>query len=79
MTEGISKAAIVDCVPPEHHGSAIGFFYMATGLATFVASSLAGWLWKEAGASVALGFSAAMAATAALTMFGWKESRIPKI
>jgi MFS family permease len=74
MTEGVSKAAIADCTAPEHHGSAIGLFYMAAGLAMLIASSLAGWLWKEFGASVALGFSSGMAAFAWLIMFGWRES-----
>ncbi|MGH7600424.1 MAG: MFS transporter [bacterium] len=76
MTEGVSKAAIVDFVTPEHHGSAIGLFYMATGAAMLIASSLAGWLWKNFGAPAALGFSATMAATTALMMNGWKENQI---
>jgi MFS family permease len=57
MTEGVSKAAIVDVVAPEHRGSAIGIFYMITGFVMLVASSLVGWLWKEWGAPLALGFS----------------------
>ena len=61
MTEGVSKAAIVDLVAPAHRGSAIGFFYLLTGVAALIASTLAGWLWKELGASTALGFSAANA------------------
>lgn len=66
MTEGVSKAAIVDLVAPAHRGSAFGVFYMTTGFAALLANSLAGWLWKEFGASIALGFSAGMAATASL-------------
>jgi MFS family permease len=73
MTEGVSKAAIADLVAPEHRGSATGMFYMLTGLTMLIASSLAGWLWKEFGATVALGFSTATAVTAALAMSGWKE------
>ncbi len=61
MTEGVSKAAIVDLVAPAHRGSAIGFFYLLTGVAALIASTLAGWLWKELGASTALGFSTATA------------------
>lgn len=73
MTEGVSKAAIADLVSPEYHGRAIGLFYMASGVAMLIASSLAGWLWKNFGAPAALGFSAAMAATAMLMMNSWKE------
>jgi MFS family permease len=74
MTEGVSKAAIVDFVEPEHRGSAIGLFYMVTGMAMLFASSLAGWLWKELGAPMALGLSSGMATLASLIMFGWKGS-----
>ena len=72
MTEGVSKAAIADLVAPEHRGSAMGFFYLITGVAALIASSVAGWLWKEFGASAALSFSAGMAALAALAMWRWK-------
>jgi len=72
MTEGISKAAIADLVAPEHRGSSIGFFYMITGVAALIASSLAGWLWNEFGATVPLGVSAGMAASVSLLMFAWK-------
>jgi MFS family permease len=73
MTEGVSKAAVADCVAPEHRGSAIGIFYMAAGLAMLIASSLAGWLWNTFGAPLALGFSSAMAIAASLALFGWEE------
>ena len=72
MTEGVSKAAIVDLVAPAHRGSAIGFFYLLTGVAALIASTLAGWLWKELGASAALGFSAITALLAAAFLLRWK-------
>jgi MFS family permease len=73
MTEGVGKAVIVDLVAPEHRGSAIGFFYMLTGAAALIASSLAGWLWKEFSSSAALGFAAGTASFAAMMLFVWKE------
>ncbi|MDZ7360853.1 MAG: MFS transporter [candidate division KSB1 bacterium] len=75
MTEGVSKAMVADLVAPAHRGSAIGVFYMSTGVAALVASSLAGWLWKEFGAAVALGFSAGTAVLAALAMGRWKNAK----
>lgn len=72
MTEGVSKAAITDLIVPEHRGSAIGFFYLFTGVAALIASTLAGWLWKEFGAATALGFSAGMATLAALLLWRWR-------
>lgn len=68
LTEGVSKAAIVDLVVPAHRGSAIGFFYLLTGVAALIASTLTGWLWKELGASTALGFSAVTALLAAILL-----------
>lgn len=68
MTEGVSKAAIVDLIAPEHRGSAIGIFYMLTGFAALIASTLAGWLWQEFGAATALGFSTAMALLASILL-----------
>jgi MFS family permease len=75
MTEGVSKAAIADLVASAHRGSAIGVFYMITGVAALVASSLAGWLWKEFGAAMALGFSAGTAMSAALAMGLWRNEK----
>jgi len=72
MTEGVGKAAVVDFVAPEHRSSAIGIFYMLTGVAALIASTLAGWLWKESGAATALGFSAATATLAALLLWRWR-------
>jgi len=75
MTEGTGKAVIVDLVAPEHRGSAIGFFYMLSGLATLIASTLTGWLWKESGAATALSFSAAIATLAAMLMVRMRISK----
>ena len=72
MTEGVSKAAIVDLVAPAHRGSAIGIYYLLIGLATLIASIFAGWLWKELGASTALGFSTITALLAATLLLRWK-------
>jgi len=78
MTEGVSKAAIIDLIAPEHRGSAIGVFYMMTGVAALIANVLAGWLWKEFSAPVALIFSAALALFAGVFLFARKnESNFP--
>jgi len=75
LTEGVSKAAIADLVAPAHRGGAIGVFYLATGFAALIANGLAGWLWKEFGPSTALIFSAALAFSAGIFLFAWKERR----
>ena len=45
MTEGVSKAFVVDMVPPEKRGTAIGLYYTATGLLALASSMIAGLLW----------------------------------
>lgn len=72
MTEGVSKATIVDIVDSEHRGAAIGIFYAATGTAALVASVLAGWLWSHFGAATTLRLSAALAALGALLLGIWR-------
>jgi MFS family permease len=72
MTEGVSKAAIADLVAEEHRGAAIGIFYAATGVATLIASTLAGWLWTSFGAATAFSLSALLAIVAAMLLHFWK-------
>lgn len=72
MTEGVSKAAIVDLVDSERRGTAIGIFYAATGVAALLASVLAGWLWSNFGAASTLRLSATLALLAALLLGVWK-------
>jgi MFS family permease len=72
MTEGVSKAAIADLVTYEHRGAAIGIFYAATGVATLIASTLAGWLWTHFGAAAAFYLSASLAVVAASLLHFWK-------
>ncbi len=73
MTEGMSKAAIADIVAAEHRGTAIGIFYAATGVATLIASTLAGWLWTNHGAATTFTLSALLAVVAAILLHFWKE------
>jgi MFS family permease len=72
MTEGVGKAAIVDLVSAEHRGTAIGIFYAATGVATLIASVLAGWLWTNYGATMTLLLSFLLAVVAAILLHFWR-------
>ncbi|TGN06171.1 MFS transporter [Leptospira bandrabouensis] len=51
-TEGISKAWISNLVPNLEVGTAIGMFTGLQSVATFFASSIAGWLWYLFGAPI---------------------------
>jgi MFS family permease len=74
LTDGTSRAFIVDLVAPEHRATALGVFAMAAGLATFPASVIAGVLWQKLGPSAPFFYGAATAALAAAG-FVWVRPR----
>ncbi len=71
LTEGVGKALIADHAPRDAHGTALGVFYGITGLTTFFASLLTGWVWDRVGATAALliGAGFALLALVALALF----------
>ncbi len=73
MTDGVGKAAIVDLVAEELRGTAIGLFYAGTGIAMFIASTFAGWLWSASGAATTFYLTAAMALASAIALHLWHE------
>lgn len=68
MTDGVSKAFVVDMVPQEKRGTAIGLYYTSTGLLALLSSIIAGLLWDYIGAYAPFLFGSAMALAAALMM-----------
>ena len=78
MTEGVSKAYVVDMVPPDKRGTAIGLYYTATGLLALASSIIAGLLWDNIGASAPFMFGSAAALAAAVMMVVWlpKHNRV---
>jgi MFS family permease len=71
MTEGVGKAFVVDMVPPEKRGTAIGLYYTATGLLALASSIIAGLLWDMVGVSAPFLFGSATALVAAVMMIAW--------
>jgi sugar phosphate permease len=63
-TEGVGKAAAVDLVPAHLRGTAVGVLGTTSGVATLVASSVAGVLWGTVGPWAAFAFGAAGAVLA---------------
>jgi MFS family permease len=78
MTEGVSKAFVVDMVSPDKRGTAIGLYYTATGLLALASSIIAGLLWDKVGVSAPFLFGSAAALVAAVMMMAWlpKHHRI---
>jgi MFS family permease len=70
-TDGVGKAYVSDLTPLGERATGQGAFRLVTGLATVVASIVAGVLWQEVGpaAVFALGSGAALAGLAALVAF----------
>ncbi len=68
LTEGIARAFAVDLAGKEHRGTALGLHALATGITTFAASSIAGWLWTKRGAPAAFYYGAITAALSAVLL-----------
>jgi MFS family permease len=78
ITDGISRAIVVDLASPEQRATALGLYAAVVGIAAFPASAIAGALWTSAGARTPFLFGSVMAASAAaLFLFGRKEKRLP--
>jgi MFS family permease len=73
-TDGVGKALAVDLVEPEVRAGAIGLLGTVTGIATLIASSVAGLLWTTFGSQATFAYGAVAAALACL--FIWFKIRI---
>ncbi len=60
-TEGVEKALGADLAPPTMPGTAYGWFNLASGIVLLPASIIFGWLYENAGATIAFEFSAGCA------------------
>ncbi len=71
LTDGTTRAIVVDLAGPEQRATALGLFSMVTGLATFAASAIAGVLWQTLGPPAPFYYGASLAAvTATLVLAG---------
>jgi MFS family permease len=52
LTQGILASLVADTAPPDLRGTAFGMFNLAAGVATVVASVVAGVLWDTLGPQV---------------------------
>ena len=68
LTEGAQKAMVVDIVPKEWQGRALGTFQMAIGLAALPASALFGLVYRQLGAPAAFGTGSLLALFAIIVL-----------
>ncbi|MBC7926323.1 MAG: MFS transporter [Bryobacteraceae bacterium] len=77
LTDGVSRAVVVDFAPEAQRGTALGLHAAVVGIMALPASVFAGWLWTKAGPQWPFLFGAATAASAGtmLLLFGSKTKR----
>ncbi len=68
LTDGVSKAMISNLVPADSRGTALGLFYLVTGLLAVLASVLAGWMWDAISAAAPFYLGAGLAFVAGVGM-----------
>lgn len=74
LTNPVLKALIVETVPAEVRGRALGIYFFLTSATTLLASLITGWLWKAYGAQTPFYLSAGIAALSALLLL-FRRSR----
>ncbi len=75
LTNPVLKALIVEAVPSDVRGRALGVYAAVTSVAMLLASLLTGELWKHFGPRVPFVLSAGIAAAAALLLLGGRTAR----
>jgi len=66
LTQGLLAAMVTDTAPARLRGTAFGLFNLAGGMATLIASVLAGWFWTTYGAPATFYAGAVFTAVALL-------------
>jgi MFS family permease len=68
LTQPVLKALVVETVPQETRGRALGIYFSVTSVATLAASVVMGELWKHYGAKLPFYLSAALAVLSSLLL-----------
>ena len=74
-TDGVGKALAVDLIDPKEKATGLGIMGTVTGIATVIASSVAGLLWDHAGPTATFVYGASGAALAMLLLLRVPETR----
>ena len=75
-TDGVGKAYAVGLVPADRRATSVGLLGSVTGVATLIASSVAGVLWATVGPWAAFAFGAAGAVVSAAALAGARTLRL---
>jgi len=74
MTQGLLATMVAETAPADLRGTAFGFFNLVSGLVLLLASTLAGVLWDQLGASATFAAGAVFCAAALLLLGAWRNS-----
>ena len=69
LTQGIFARMVADAAPEDQRATSFGAFFFASGIATFLASLGAGWLWDRGGPAETFTVAAGVAALAMVTLW----------
>ncbi len=77
MTQGLLARMVADAAPADLRGTAYGFFNLLSGVALLIASTLAGLLWDQLGASATFVAGAIFCGLTlgALAVYRWRRGR----
>ena len=75
FTNPVLKALVVETVPADVRGRALGIYFFLTSATTLLASVITGWLWKAYGAPAPFYLSAAIAAVSAILLLFRRRMR----
>ena len=78
-TQGLLSALVVDRVPADLRGTALGLYSLITGGALLAASVLAGWLWTTISPGATFIAGAIFAALALIGIIVWQAAQPPHI
>lgn len=70
LTEGVSKALVVDSVAPERRGTALGVFYLFLGFSALTSNLIAGEVWHRLGSDAPFWLGSVFALVSAVIAFG---------
>jgi MFS family permease len=73
MVQGLLSALVADTAPPAARGTAFGVLNLVLGVATLIASMVAGWLWERHGPSSTFLAGAALLAGVLLGLEGLRR------
>ena len=74
MTQGLLATMVAEVAPADLRGTAFGFFNLVSGGALLVASTVAGVLWDQLGASATFAAGAGFSVLALTLLYGWRRS-----